>query len=221
VLELGAGTGRATAFLARAASRVVALDLSLDLAAVARRRLAGIPGASVLVADMRQVRLAARFDLVVAVDDPFVHLIEDDDRDRALATVARHLAPGGRFVLDAAWLSPPRRRAAARPPGLRVERRHGAHGELAVREEWRCEAGSRRCAVRFAYLLHGEPVAAAEFPGRLWSLAEMERRFRRAGLAITALWGDYDRRPWDRITSPRLIAEARPAGSLSELVKNS
>jgi len=31
-------------------------------------------------------------------------------------------------------------------------------------------------------------------------------------LARLLLWGDYDRRPWDRATSPRLIAELRRIG---------
>src|SRR5205809_2626267 len=70
VLEVGAGTGRATAFLARGAGEVVAFDLALELAAIARRRLAGTAGVRVLAADVRHFQLAARFDLAVAVDDP-------------------------------------------------------------------------------------------------------------------------------------------------------
>src|ERR1044071_81050 len=57
VLELGAGTGRATAFLARTAGRVVAFDLSTDLPAVARRRLALAANVRLLVADMREIDL--------------------------------------------------------------------------------------------------------------------------------------------------------------------
>src|SRR6185295_3588175 len=93
VLELGAGTGRATAALAETAGRIVACDLAPELIARARRRLAHLPHVALLGADMRELELAARFDPVVAVYDPFVHLTDDEDRDRALATVARHLAP--------------------------------------------------------------------------------------------------------------------------------
>ncbi|HXO21581.1 MAG TPA: class I SAM-dependent methyltransferase [Thermoanaerobaculia bacterium] len=218
VLELGAGSGRATAFLARRASRVVAVDISLDLLAVARRRLAGLP-VDLVAADMRHLRLGERFDLVAAVDDPFSHCTRDEDRDRALATAARHLAPEGRFVLDAAWLPPAERRAAACPEGRVCERLHleplagdggtGGDAGLVVREEWRCDPESRLCDVRFEYRRRGAAVATAGFAARLWSVAELEQRCQAAGLAITALWGDYDRRPWDRRTSTRLIAEAR------------
>jgi SAM-dependent methyltransferase len=207
VLEVGAGTGRATRYLARTAGSVVAFDLTPEMIEIARHRLAAQPHVSVLVADLRTLRLAERFDLIAAVDDPFVHLIEDEDRDHALATVAEHLAPGGRFLLDAAWLSPERRHEAE--DGKLVEERE-AEGGLAVRETWRCDADSRRCTTRFEYRVDGQLEAKASFPSRLWSLDEIEERGRTASLEITALWGDFDRRPWDRATSQRLIVEMRP-----------
>ncbi|HEX5758336.1 MAG TPA: class I SAM-dependent methyltransferase [Thermoanaerobaculia bacterium] len=207
VLEIGCGTGRATAFLARTAGAVTAFDVAPELLAVARSRLAGLANARLFAADVRHLRLRAAFDLVAAVDDPFVHLIADADRDRALRAAARHLAPDGRFVLDAAWLSPRRRRAAASRAGLVIA--HRGAGGLAVEEVLRCEPGSRVCAVRFTYEAPGAPPVAASFRGRLWSLAELQRRARAAGLTVTNLWGDYDRSPWHRATSPRLIAELR------------
>ncbi|HEX9669698.1 MAG TPA: hypothetical protein VGC93_09460, partial [Thermoanaerobaculia bacterium] len=70
-------------------------------------------------------------------------------------------------------------------------------------------SGSRICAVRFTYEPPAGPPLSAAFRGRLWSLAELQRRARAAGLAVTNLWGDYDRSPWRRATSPRLIAELR------------
>jgi SAM-dependent methyltransferase len=210
VLELGAGTGRATAFLARAAGRVVALDLAPELIAVARRRLAGSSNVALLVADMREAAFRTRFDLVVAVDDPFVHLTADADRERAFSTAARHLAPGGRFLLDAAWLSPLQRQAAARPEGLVLER--SGRGALEVREVWRCDSETRVCSACFEYRVRDRPVEQVSFPARLWSIEELENRARATGLQVTHLWGDYDRRPWDRATSPRLIAELRPQG---------
>jgi SAM-dependent methyltransferase len=209
VLELGAGSGRATAFLARSAGFVAALDLSPEMIAAARRRLAGASNVVLAVADMREAELRARFDLVAAVDDPFVHLVEDDERQRAFATAARHLAPGGRFILDAAWFSPDQRWAAGAEGGLIQE--HSGRGGLEVRETWRCDPQSRLCAASYEYRRQGETVEKASFPARLWSREELEYRARVAGLRVTHLWGDYDRRPWDRPTSPRMIAEMRVA----------
>lgn len=206
VLEFGAGTGRATEFLARAASWVVAFDLSPELIVQARRRLAGASHVSCLAADMRDIALGVRFDLVVAVDDPFVHLREDEDRDRALAAAARHLAPGGRFVLEGAWFPPQDRQEAA---DELVRERSTQDSSLRVRETWQCDPGTRLCTARFEYRRDGRLEGQASFPGRLWSVEELEARAVNAGLRVSHLWGDYDRRPWERSTSPRLLAELR------------
>jgi hypothetical protein len=158
---------------------------------------------------MRHLELGARFDLIVAVDDPFVHLTGDEDRQSAFRTAAAHLAPGGRFLLDAAWMSPSRRRAAGRPSGLVKEH---SRGRLHVRETCHCDPGTRLCVSRFEYRVDGQPAATATFRGRQWSLAELRHRARTAGLRVTHLWGDYDRAPWVRETSPRLITELRRRG---------
>jgi SAM-dependent methyltransferase len=208
-LEVGAGTGRATVFLARQAAHVVALDVSLELIALGRARLRGVPHVAFFAGDMRRTGLAASFDLVVAADDPFAHLLADDDRDAALAAAARHMAPGGRLILDAAWLTPERERLAARSEGLVTERFRGGGGDqLSVREELHC--AGRLCTTRIEYRRGGSLLAAASFRSRLWSLAEMARRCRSAGLRVTEVWGDFDRRPWSRRHSSRLIFEARP-----------
>jgi SAM-dependent methyltransferase len=207
VLELGAGTGRATAALARTAGRIAALELAPEMIAVAHRKLAGVSNVWLVAADMRQSPLSARFDLVAAIDDPFVHLTADEERQSAFSTAAGHLAPGGRFLLDAAWFPPDQRHAAGAPEGL-VKENSGERG-LSVRETWRCDPAARLCTASYEYFVHGRRVREASFPARLWSRDELEHRARAAGLRIAHLWGDYDRRPWDRTTSPRLIAELR------------
>lgn len=206
VLELGAGTGRATELLARKASRVVASELVPEMIAEAQKKVGGLAHVQLLAADMRELKLRETFDLVAAVDDPFVHLTEDEDRDRAFRVAAGHLAPGGRFVLDAAWFPPEEREESA--DGL-VKEHAAEDGRLCVREVWHCDPGTRLCTTRFEYRQAGELVEQASFPGRLWSVDELEDRARSAGLRISSLWGDYDRRPWDRGSSQRLIVEMR------------
>jgi SAM-dependent methyltransferase len=207
VLEVGAGSGRATAFLVRAAPRVVAFDLAPEMIAAARERLADAPNVSLLVADMRDPPLRDRFGLVAAVDDPFVHLTEDEDRERAFASAAQRLVPGGRFILDMAWFPPEKREEAESAEGLVMER--SAKEGLRVRETWRIDPETRIGTARFEYSRGGKKVGGSDFPARLWSVEELETRAAAAGLEISQLWGDFDRRPWDRETSERLIAEMR------------
>ena len=210
VLELGAGTGWVTALLAPHAARVVAVDLSLDMLQRARRRLAGARNVVLVLADMRDAAFDARFDLVVSADADG-HLLTDDDRARTLAQVARHLAPGGRFVLDAFWLSP--KAAAAAAAGRYVRERAARRGgaPLRVREVWRCDPRTRRCTVRYEYRLRGRAPIAAECQVRYWSLDELRAQCALAGLRIEGVWGGFDRAPWDEYRSSRLLVQARRA----------
>lgn len=212
-LDLGCGTGRVTHILAGELAWVLGVDLSPEMlgSALGRAGAGGRGGGpsgrvSLLAADMRSLTLGRRFDLVTAARDPLAHLGSEEDRDRTLAAVASHLAPGGRFVLDAHWFSPDRRERARRAGGLVLDR-VGREG-LRVRETWRCDPGGS-CRALYEYRRGGELLARAELRSRLWSEAEVEERFARAGLAVTALWGDYDRTPWRRETARRLVVEAR------------
>jgi chloramphenicol O-acetyltransferase type A len=95
VLELGCGTGRNLAWLAeRGAARLVGVDFSQEMLAVAVERL---PGAELLCRDLTQpLPLGDQsFDLVV-----ISLVLEHIERpERVLAEAARVLAPGGRLLV--------------------------------------------------------------------------------------------------------------------------
>jgi SAM-dependent methyltransferase len=209
VLDLGCGSGRVTALLAPVAAEVVGVDLSPELLARARARLADRSNVRLLRADMRQLAFHEPFDLVVAANDPFSHLLADGDRACALDLVARHLAPGGRFVLDGLWLAPADEAAMAHPDG-----RVGMHAcdfdgqTLRIVETWRRMPGSRWCQARYEYHLPDrEPVIAA-FEARAWSPGELADGLEAGGLTVLARWGDFDRSAWDAETSHHLIVFA-------------
>jgi 16S rRNA A1518/A1519 N6-dimethyltransferase RsmA/KsgA/DIM1 with predicted DNA glycosylase/AP lyase activity len=60
VLEVGCGTGQATLPLARRGYEILCVELGGNLAAVARRNLAGYPGVEVLTGDFEETPLPMR-----------------------------------------------------------------------------------------------------------------------------------------------------------------
>lgn len=95
VLEIGPGTGKATVELARRGYAVTGVELSPDLAAVARRN---VPQAEIVVAEFESWEPdEADFDAIVAFTA--FHWIAPDER---YAKTSRLLRPGGALAVVAA-----------------------------------------------------------------------------------------------------------------------
>ena len=105
ILELAAGTGRLSIPMAEAGAVVHGVDLSSAMVDRAEDKRGELPGPvrerlSFQVADMRSVRVDGGFDAVVLAFNTLMHMVDDDDLQRALQTVHAHLEPGGRFYFD-------------------------------------------------------------------------------------------------------------------------
>lgn len=105
VLELGVGSGRVALRAVRKGAHVVGLDLSesmLEAAELGRQRLpkARRDALELHLGDMRNFELGRQFRLISCPFNAFQHLYSLDDVRRCLAEIDRHLAPGGRFVVD-------------------------------------------------------------------------------------------------------------------------
>jgi SAM-dependent methyltransferase len=97
VLDLGCGTGIFSAALSARGAEVFGVDPAGAMLEFARAR----PEPVVWVqADARGLDLGRRFEAVVMTGHAFQTLLTDGDRAAVLATIARHLAPGGRFFFD-------------------------------------------------------------------------------------------------------------------------
>jgi SAM-dependent methyltransferase len=129
VLDLGCGTGIFSAALAARGAKVVGVDPAAAMLDVARARESRVTW---IMAAAQGLDLGRCFDAVVMTGHAFQTLLTPQDRAACLTTIARHLAPGGRFFLDS-------RNPAARewqvwtPEATRKVRRHDAFG---IVERW-------------------------------------------------------------------------------------
>jgi SAM-dependent methyltransferase len=138
VLELGCGSGRVLAPLARDGHHVVGVDLAATMLARASARLAKLSPrararAQVVRGDVRALPFAAGITpLAICPFNGFQHMYTRTDALACLAEVRRVLTPGGAFVFDVlnpdlAWLT----RDASRR-WARTRFRHPTTGEPLV-----------------------------------------------------------------------------------------
>lgn len=193
ILDLGCGAGRiAMALRADDAHReVTGLDISTAL--LDKRD----PPFAFVRADMRDIPLDEEFDLIVAANDPFSHLLDDEDRWLAVAEARRLLARDGLLVIDGLYVPPQDDASASLPDGLVRERAIAPNTRL--RETWR-SAGDRCYDARYEYLRDSEPPVVAEARLRAWHPGE--DALRESGARIAGGLDERDFDPW----GPRLVA---------------
>ncbi|MXZ45551.1 MAG: class I SAM-dependent methyltransferase [Chloroflexi bacterium] len=223
VLELGCGTGRVAVPLAASGVRVTGVDLSPAMLALARDRADGLP-VRLVEGDMRTLDLGECFGAVFVPLGGLQHMTTAADVAAALATVARHLQPGGHAVVDVEaphpddWLPGPRpllqhwTRELPREPGT-----PGGTVTKLVAVEGRPVESLREVTYHFDIQPPEGPLqrVTQQFTLRVITAGEMELAARLAGLRVAVWYGDYDGAP-RREGDDRLIAvlehAAEPGG---------
>lgn len=98
-LELAIGTGRIGVPLLRRGVPVSGIELSAPMVDVLRRKV-GAEELPVVVGDMASARVPGEFALVYLVYNTIGNLRTQEEQVACFANAARHLAPGGRFVIE-------------------------------------------------------------------------------------------------------------------------
>lgn len=106
LLDLGCGTGAHAVRLAQRSHAVVGVDRSAEMLMQARAKLAvGTSAVEFRQADIRDFDLGQRFDAVLMMFTVLGYQLTEADLMEALASVRRHLDPGGLFIFDV-WHGP-------------------------------------------------------------------------------------------------------------------
>ena len=186
VVELAVGTGRIAVPIAKAGIGVIGVDQSPRMLAMARdyAEREGVSGlVDLRVGDLRDPPVDERVPLVTIPFRSLLHMADDTDRLRALTAAARALEPGGRLVFD---VFAPSQEDIEETDGIWLEREPG----IFERADWDPRNRTLVLSVR-----GGEEAATM---GLHWlSPAEWNALVEDAGFEVEALYGWFDRRPWD------------------------
>ncbi|MGW3514422.1 class I SAM-dependent DNA methyltransferase [Streptomyces hydrogenans] len=98
-LEFAIGTGRVGVPLRERGVPVVGIELSEHMAAVLRRKT-DADTLPVVIGDMATTVVPGEFSLVYLVYNTITNLLTQDEQVACFRNAARHLAPGGRFVIE-------------------------------------------------------------------------------------------------------------------------
>ena len=99
IADIGCGTGRLLASLARPGRRLYGVDASPAMLEVTRHRL-GETDATLLRQDLRTLSLPEQVDLLLCTFATLNYLLTDADLNRAFAGFTRNLKRGGHLICD-------------------------------------------------------------------------------------------------------------------------
>lgn len=216
VLEIGVGTGRVAAAVARAGRDVVGIDVSPSMLERARGRLDGedlSDRVDLVEADMRRFDLGRTFPLAILPYRVFAHARTVDEQVSTLAAVRDHLDPGGRVVLN---VTVPHVSDLTAWDGLRHEGQFTLPdgGDAVLWRQADYEPGTQQLTFHFVVdhlgeggevtrRVHGTSTVRQTTPG------EVDHALARAGFAVQERWGWFDRRPLGPHSSEYVVAATR------------
>ncbi|NNH68746.1 methyltransferase domain-containing protein [Nocardia uniformis] len=100
ILELGVGTGRVATEIARRGHPIEGLDISEAMLAQLTSKATDIP-LTAYHGDMANIPVAGPFGLIYCTSSSFFHLADQQRQVDCFRSVSDHLAPDGRFILEA------------------------------------------------------------------------------------------------------------------------
>jgi SAM-dependent methyltransferase len=221
VLEVGCGTGRILLPVAREGHTITGLDASTGMLERCRTNLRDEADAvqqrvTLHQGDARDFALGRKFDLIIAPFRVVQHLTTIGDQLAFLDSVARHLAPGGRFAFD---VFNPNFSALASADGSEHEdtpdtslpdgRSFRRAGRVA-RVRWIDQVSE----IELIYYISGTRGGKTQrhvdsFDMRWFLSAELVHLLARGGFGIRSIYGDFDRSPLTDASPEQIICAER------------
>ena len=185
-LELGIGTGRIALPLSQRGVSVHGIELSPAMVT----QLQAKPGATdigVTIGDFAATRVERTFRLAYLVYNTITNLTTQDEQVECFRNVARHLEPGGLFVIELEV--PPLQRL---PPGENVRAFAVSPPHLGFDE---IDIVTQQGISHHYWVADGKGWVNS-MPYRFVWPSELDLMARIAGMALRERWGDWNREPF-------------------------
>lgn len=187
-IEFAIGTGRVAIPLSEAGVRVSGVELSHAMIARLREK-AGEDQIPVVQGDMTEATAGDSFSLAFLVFNTIANLLTQDEQVRCFRNAARHLAPGGRFVIEL-WV--PQLRSLPPGHGGTVEVSQPGYLLVDTYDLLRQHVISHH--VLFGpELSDGRDARIGRTPHRYIWPSELDLMARLAGFELESRWADWDR----------------------------
>ena len=185
-LELGIGTGRLALPLSRRGIRVDGIELSAAMV----EQLRSQPGSAdidVTIGDFSTTKVNGTFTLAYLVRNTIMNLTTQDAQVECFLNVARHLEPGGFFVIEV--IVPPWQRLA---PGETVIPFDVSPAHLGFDE---IDVATQNSWSHHYWFVDGETKTFSAPFRNVWP-SELDLMARLAGMALRDRWSDWNREPF-------------------------
>ena len=187
-VEFAIGTGRVAIPLSEAGVQVSGIELSHAMIGRLREKV-GEDHIPVVQGDMTEAVAGGNFSLAFLVFNTIANLLTQDEQVRCFRNAARHLAPGGSFVVEL-WV--PQLRSL--PPGHGGTVEVSQPGYLLVDTYDVLHQHVISHHVRFGPdLADGREARIGRTPHRYIWPSELDLMARLAGFELESRWADWDR----------------------------
>ena len=198
ILDLGCGTGLLCDAYASLGHDVTGVDPAKAMLDVAKTRPSG-PAVKWIEASAQTFRANSKFDLIVMTGHAFQVFLEDADVLAVLTTMRKHLAEGGIVAFEtrnpavdwrARWEGDAELRSGDQPIRMsRIVSRKNAESRISFETHYYFPDKTLTSSSELLFL----------------SKTEIEERLRRCGLKAKAVFGDWDKQPFNEGTSDEMI----------------
>jgi SAM-dependent methyltransferase len=186
-LEFAVGTGRIALPLARAGVPVDGIEQSQDMVDRMREKPDGM-AIEVVIGDMSRASTGRSYGLVYLVYNTIGNLLTQDDQVRCFQNAARHLEPGGAFVVECRVPTAP-----ARPSHQYVDPARIGAGEV-VLDVGRYDPLTQVLDLNHVHI-SADGIYLSPISLRLAHAPEFDLMARIAGLRLRERWGGWNGEP--------------------------